>query len=388
MELVPLALAKAAKGMGQMSVEAKSGESTPVEEKRPKENWGERRRQGKDKEKAPEKAYAVTAPVAVSKPAFAGECYNCHKKGHMKAECSDLKSEPAGKGRKPGAECNCHKTDSHTEDECWEKNPHMRPDKWQKRKGDTKPAYAADTLEPWAPPAAEMEQPGFTAWTAAISTNCPREAFAVFDDEGPELRPTTVQQRDTEPAARAKGEADRQAARAKEDRVRLGGPPPGFRPQGERRAAEEMEAAPAAPRADRRRGQASTAAPVAEPKALPLGFGEYSPGDPRCVGLTDAEQSGVHLELLAAPVAGPVQGEVVQRRPPTAYMVDIERDNPDSPDPVDIEWEAMLVLLLALATEGGPTESEGDASAPGTAANVPPQVAQGGIKDVQSAVGL
>jgi hypothetical protein len=125
--------------------------------------------------------------------------------------------------------CNfCHKVDSHTEDECWEKNPQMKPDKWRKRGGETKPAYAADTVEPSAPPPEEMRQPGFTAWTAAIIINCPREAVAVFADEGPDLRPTMLEQRDTTPAARAKGEAERQAARAKEDRVRLGGPPLGF----------------------------------------------------------------------------------------------------------------------------------------------------------------
>jgi hypothetical protein len=113
--------------------------------------------------------------------------------------------------------------------------------------GEAKPAYAVNIVEPSALPPEEMGQPGFTAWTAAISTNCPREGFAVFADEGPELRLTTLEQRDTTPAARAKGEAERQAARAEEDRVRLGGPPPGFRPQGERRAEEGSDAPPAAP---------------------------------------------------------------------------------------------------------------------------------------------
>jgi hypothetical protein len=58
----------------------------------------------------------------------------------------------------------------------------MKPEKWRKRDAEAKPAYAAETLEPSAPPAAEMEQPGFTAWTVATTTNCPREAFAVFAD--------------------------------------------------------------------------------------------------------------------------------------------------------------------------------------------------------------
>jgi hypothetical protein len=101
------------------------------------------------------------------------------------------------------------------------------------------------------------------------------------------------------------------------------------------------------------------------------------------VGLTDAEQSGVRPELLATPVTGPVQGEVVQRRPPTAYMVDIERGNPDSPelDMVDIEREATLILLAAIATKEGPREGEGDAGGPGTDAGVTPQAAHGGAKD-------
>jgi hypothetical protein len=209
LELAPLALAKAAKGMQQLTVETKPRESAPAGEKRPRETRKERRQRGKEQEKGHEKgqAYAVTTPVAANKPAFSGNCHNCGKPGHMKVNCTEKR--PAGSGRKPGAVCTfCKKVNSHTADECWEKNPHLKPDKWRKRDGEAKPAYAAKTLEPSAPPAAEMEQPGFTAWTVATTTNCPKEAFAVFADEGPELRPTTVQQRDTEPAARAKGEAD------------------------------------------------------------------------------------------------------------------------------------------------------------------------------------
>jgi hypothetical protein len=91
----------------------------------------------------------------------------------------------------------------------------------------------------------------------------------------------------------------------------------------------------------------------------------------------------VRLELLAAPVTGRVRGQVVQRRPPTAYMVDIERVNPDSPelDMVDIEQEATLILLGALASKEGPAEGGRDAGGPGTAAGVTPQVDQGGAKD-------
>jgi hypothetical protein len=251
LELAPLALAKAAKGVDQLTVEDRPKKSAPAGEKTQKEGGENSGRRNRDKGEAQEKgqAFAVTAPVAEGKPAFNGECYNCKKRGHMKANCPDLKNKPAGSGRKPGAVCNsCHKVDFHTEDECWEKNPQMKPDKWRKRGGEAKPAYAADTVEPSAPPPEEMGQPGFTAWTAAVSTNRPREAFAVFADKGPELRPTTLEQRDTTPAARAKREAERQAARAKEDRVRLGGPPPGFRQQGERRAEEGSDAPPAAPK--------------------------------------------------------------------------------------------------------------------------------------------
>jgi hypothetical protein len=69
----------------------------------------------------------------------------------------------------------------------------LKPDKWRKRDGEARPAYAADTVEPGTPgPAVEMEQSGFTAWTAAVETNCPKEAFAVFTDQGPEMRPTTM----------------------------------------------------------------------------------------------------------------------------------------------------------------------------------------------------
>jgi hypothetical protein len=356
LELAPLALAKAAKGLGQLTVEEKSEKSAPAGEKRQKEGGKNRGRRNRDKGDAQEKgqAFAVTAPMAEGKPAFNGECYNCKKRGHIKATCPDLKNKPAGSGRKPGAVCNfCHKVDSHTEDECWEKNPQMKPDKWRKRGGETKPAYAANTVEPSAPSPEEMGQPGITAWTAAISTNCPREAFAVFADEGPELRPTTREQRDTISAARAKGEAERQAARAKKDRVRLGGPPPGFRPQGERRAEDGPEAPSAAPEMGHGRGQPAPAAPVAKARALPPGFGEYAPGEPRYMGLTDVEQSGMRPELLPAPVTGPVQGEVVQRRSHTAYMEDIERGNPDNPklDMVDIEREATLILLAATASK-------------------------------------
>jgi hypothetical protein len=67
------------------------------------------------------------------------------------------------------------------------------------------------------------------------------DAFAIYIEDGPELRATTMGQRETTPDARAKGEAARTAARAKEEKGRVGGPPPGFKPMWERAtpAAEE-----------------------------------------------------------------------------------------------------------------------------------------------------
>jgi hypothetical protein len=114
---------------------------------------------------------------------------------------------------------------------------------------------------------------------------------------------------------------------------------------------------------------------------LPPGFGEYALRDPRYVGLVNAERSGVRVELLSALVTGSVRGEVVQRRPPTAFMVDVEREDPDNPDPIEIEREAMLILLGAIAAKEGPREGGEDAGGPGTAAGVTPQVAHGGAKD-------
>jgi hypothetical protein len=103
LELAPLALAKIAKGVQQLTVESKPRESAPVGEKRPRETRKERRQRGKEQEKGQEKgqAYAMTALVAVNKPAFSGNCHNCGKPGHMKVNCT--KKKPAGSGRKPGA---------------------------------------------------------------------------------------------------------------------------------------------------------------------------------------------------------------------------------------------------------------------------------------------
>jgi hypothetical protein len=95
LELAPLALAKAAKGVQQLTVESKPRESAPVGEKRPRETRKERRQRGKEQEKG--QAYAVTAPEAANKPAFSGNCHNCGKPGHMKVNCTEKK--PAGSVR-------------------------------------------------------------------------------------------------------------------------------------------------------------------------------------------------------------------------------------------------------------------------------------------------
>jgi hypothetical protein len=73
------------------------------------------------------------------------------------------------------------------------------------------------------------------------------DAFAIFTKEGPELRATTQEQRDMTAAARAKAEAARAANRAKEERGRVGGPPPGFKPKGERAPPAAEDIGPRAP---------------------------------------------------------------------------------------------------------------------------------------------
>jgi hypothetical protein len=218
-------------------------------------------------------------------------------------------------GRKPGAVCNfCHKRDSHTEDECWEKHPGKKLEKWRKKDGGgAKQAYAAG-VEPSAPEA-EPEWAPYMAWGASVQPGGGAlDPFAIFTEDGPELRATTLEQQDTTPAARAKGEAARTAARAKEEGGRVGGPPPGFKPKGEKAAPAVEEAGRPGPAGRRRQAPEAAAAASTRATHIPPGFGEYGPNDPRYQGLTDAKQVGVRVELLDPPRTGPVTGDVVRRR--------------------------------------------------------------------------
>jgi hypothetical protein len=282
----------------------------PGSSKRPGE---ERRRRNRGNKR--EEAFAVTAAPANGKPDFKGKCYTSGQEGHVKADCSQKPKDGATSGRKPGAVCNfCHKRDSHTEDEYWEKHPDKKPKKWRtKEGGGAKQAYAAGA-EPSAPEA-EPEWSPYMAWGASIQPGGGAlDAFAIYTEDGPELRATTMGQRDTTPAARAKGEAARTAARAKEEKGRVGGPPPGFKPKGERATPAAAEACQPGTAGRRRQAPEAAAAAPARATRIPPRFGEYSPNDPRYQGLTDAEQVGVRVELLDPPRTGPVTGEVVRRR--------------------------------------------------------------------------
>jgi hypothetical protein len=153
------------------------------------------------------------------------------------------------------------------------------------------------------------------AWGASVQPGGGAlDAFAIFTEDGPELRATTLEQQDTTPAARAKGETARTAARAKEKKGRVGGPPPGFKPKGEKAAPTIEEAGRPGPAGRRRQAPEAAAAAPARATRIPPGFGEYGPNDPWYQGLTDAEQVGVRMELLDTPRTGPVTGDVVRRR--------------------------------------------------------------------------
>jgi hypothetical protein len=106
------------------------------------------------------------------------------------------------------------------------------------------------------------------------------DAFTIFTEEGLELRTTTQGQRDTTTAARAKGEAARATTRAKEEKGRVGGPPPGFKPKGERATPAKEEAGRSGPTGRRRQvPEASAAGPRRRP-AFPQDSGSTAPTTP------------------------------------------------------------------------------------------------------------
>jgi hypothetical protein len=198
--------------LGQLHLkeEGKAQDSGAGSSKRPRE---ERRRRNRGNKR--EEAFAVIAAPANGKPGFKGNCYTCGQEGHVKVDCPQKPKDGATSGRKPGAVCSfCDKRDSpDTEDECWEKHPEKKHEKWRKKEGGgAKQAYAADA-EPSAPEA-EPEFSPWMAWAASVQPGGDAsDAFAIYTKDGPELRPTTVEQRDTTPGARAKGEATWVAAR-------------------------------------------------------------------------------------------------------------------------------------------------------------------------------
>jgi hypothetical protein len=268
LERAPLELAKAAaaKSLGQLHLkeESKAQNSSAGSSKRPRE---ERRRRNKGNKK--EEAFAVTAAPANGKSGFKGKCYTCGQEGHGKADCSQKPKDGATSGRKPEAVCNfCHKRDSHTEDECWEKHPKKKPEKWQKNDGGgAKQTYAAGAEPAWDP---------YTPWGVSVqSRGGALDAFAIFTEEGPGLRATTQGQRDTTAAARAKGEAARAATRAKEEKSRVGGPPPDFKPKGERAPPAAKDAGQPAPAGRRRQAPEAAATSPARATRIPPGFREY-----------------------------------------------------------------------------------------------------------------
>jgi hypothetical protein len=313
LERAPLKLAKAAaaKSLGQLQMkeEGKAQNNSAGTSKRPRE----RRRRNRGNKK--EEAFAVTAAPANGKSGLKGKCYTCGQEGHVKVDCSQKPKDGAASGRKPGAVCNfCHKRDSHTEDECWEKHPKKKPEKWRKKDGGgAKQAYAAGA-EPSAPEA-EPAWDLYMAWGVSVQPGGGAlDAFAIFTEEGPKLRATTQEQRDTTAAARAKGEVAKAATCAKEERGRVGGPPSGFKPKGERAPPAAEDTGPPAPAGRQRQTPETAAASPARATRILLGFGEYGPNDPRYQGLTDAEQVGVRVELLDPSKTGPVTGDVVRRR--------------------------------------------------------------------------
>jgi hypothetical protein len=233
LERAPLEPAKAAatKSLGQLHLkdDGKVQNTSAGSSKRPTEERRRRNRGNKKRE-----AFAVTAAPANSKPGFMGKCYICGQEGHVKDDCPQKPKDGATSGRKPGAVCNfCHKRVSHMDDECWEKHPDPKPKKWWKKDGGSaKQAYTAGP-EPSALEAEPAWEP-YMAWSVSVQPGGgARDAFAIFTEERPELRATTQEQRDTTPAAMAKGKTARTPARAKEEKRRVGGPPSRFKPKGE-----------------------------------------------------------------------------------------------------------------------------------------------------------
>ena len=285
---------------------------------------GQAGRKGRGKGKA-KQAYAVTATPAKGQGGdFPGNCNRCGEWGHKQADCRAKPKDGAGAGpRKPGAHCkHCDRRDSHDSNECWQKYPEKRPDSWKQRGGGgAKPAYAMGEVEE-----AEEGDPGnpehydsFYAWSAVVpemdlALLGIQEPAMVFDGEGPEVRDSTKAQRDTEPAARAKGERERLAARAKEERLRKGGPPPAFLPKGTRDAPDPGEDTNEGDQEGPGEDKLGGAAELKPAQKLPPSFGEYPVTDPRYQGLDAQEQAGVRPSLVAVPAVGP-QREVQVRRP-------------------------------------------------------------------------
>jgi hypothetical protein len=165
LEPAPLELAKAAAAKSlrqlQLKEEGKAQDNSAGSSKRPRE---ERRWRNMGNKK--EEVFAVTP--ANGKSGFKGKCYTYGQEGHVKADCSQKPKDGATLGRKPGAVCNfCHKRDSHTKDECWEKHLEKKPEKWRKKDGGgAEQAYAAGA-EPSAPEAEPAWDP-YMAWGVSV----------------------------------------------------------------------------------------------------------------------------------------------------------------------------------------------------------------------------
>ncbi|GAQ89451.1 hypothetical protein KFL_005250020 [Klebsormidium nitens] len=262
----------------------------------------DRRAKGKGKGK---QAFAATA-APTKGTGFQGACYNCGEHGHTRAECT---KEPKGGGsmRKPGAYCgHCKRRDSHTDNECWEKHPDKRPEKWKQPRagGPARPAYAAAEVGGEDDPMSPDFDP-LTTWGAHLlgqATGVDVMAVGTPEDY-PEVRPSTMAQRDTEPAARARTEAERMRAKASKDRLRRGGPPPAFRPQGER-PPPDQGAGEAAPPATAEAAEGPGPAQTGPVQRLLPSFGECPVTDPRYQGAEDLERAGVQPHLLAEPTGG------------------------------------------------------------------------------------